>query len=206
MFRAIPDQPPGPPDPASTSRIPWDRLRVAISDDFGNLQPRLLLASLLVSPLPRLSLNRWRTLVYRAAGVQVGPGTVIMDRMHLSGAGNVLARLHIGRRCVINGPFFADLTAPITIGDRASVGHHAVLVTAGHTLGGAGFRAGEVDPAPITIGEGVLIGARVTILPGVTIGPGAVIAAGSVVAGDIPANKLAGGNPARVVKALSEEP
>ena len=53
---------------------------------------------------------------------------------------------------------------------------------------------------PISIGNHVWIGINVTILKGVTIGDGAIIAAGSVVTRDIPANSLAGGVPAKVLK------
>jgi acetyltransferase-like isoleucine patch superfamily enzyme len=53
---------------------------------------------------------------------------------------------------------------------------------------------------PVEIGDNVWIGANVIILKGVTIGTGSVIAAGSVVTKDIPANCIAAGNPALVVK------
>ena len=41
-------------------------------------------------------------------------------------------------------------------------------------------------------------------MSGVTIGDGTVIAAGSVVVNDIPANVLAGGNPCRVIREISD--
>lgn len=53
---------------------------------------------------------------------------------------------------------------------------------------------------PIHIGNHVWIGMRATILKGVTIGDGAIIAAGSVVTADVPANCLAAGVPAKVIR------
>lgn len=57
-----------------------------------------------------------------------------------------------------------------------------------------------VAMAPIKIGKGVFIGARCIILKGVTIGDRAVIGAGSVVSKDIPADTIAAGNPACIVR------
>lgn len=54
--------------------------------------------------------------------------------------------------------------------------------------------------APIIIGENVWIGSRSRICKGVTIGDNAIIAANSVVTHDVPANAIAAGNPARIVK------
>lgn len=58
--------------------------------------------------------------------------------------------------------------------------------------------------APITIEEHAWIGAGCIILKGVTIGVRSVIGAGSVVTRDIPADCIAAGNPAKVIKRLMD--
>lgn len=54
----------------------------------------------------------------------------------------------------------------------------------------------------VTIGNNVFIGADSVILPGVTIGNNVVIGANSTVTGDIPADTVAVGNPARVISSI----
>lgn len=52
---------------------------------------------------------------------------------------------------------------------------------------------------PVVIGDRVRIGIGAMILKGVTIGDGAEIGAGAIVTSDVPAEKLAVGNPAKIV-------
>lgn len=54
--------------------------------------------------------------------------------------------------------------------------------------------------APIIIGENCWIGANVRICKGVTIGDNSIVAANAVLTKSIPANCIAAGNPARIVK------
>lgn len=54
--------------------------------------------------------------------------------------------------------------------------------------------------APVVIGENCWIGENARICKGVKIGDNAVVAANSVVTKDVPANAVAAGNPARIVK------
>lgn len=64
-------------------------------------------------------------------------------------------------------------------------------------------RTAELDKhAPIVIGENVWLGVRVIVGKGVTIGDNSIVGAGSVVTKNIPANCIAAGNPARVVREL----
>ena len=55
---------------------------------------------------------------------------------------------------------------------------------------------------PITIGDNVWLGGGVIVCPGVTIDDNSVIGAGSVVTRAIPANVVAVGNPARVLREI----
>lgn len=106
----------------------------------------------------------------------------------------------VGDRTVFNRDSY--VRANVTIGSRVNVGAFCRFITDSHEIGGTYRRAGKGSFPPIVIGDGVWIGAGVTILGGVTIGDGAVIAAGAVVHRDVPANTLAGGIPARVLREL----
>ncbi len=55
-----------------------------------------------------------------------------------------------------------------------------------------------------TIKRRAKIGANVTLLPGVTIGENALVGAGAVVVDDVPADAVVAGNPARVIKSVTD--
>ena len=65
-------------------------------------------------------------------------------------------------------------------------------------------RNGKHKTAPIHICENVWIGSNVSICKGVVVGRNSVIATGSVVTRDIPENVLAGGVPAKVIRAIHD--
>lgn len=107
---------------------------------------------------------------------------------------------HIGKNVFINsGCHFQD-QGGITIGDNTLVGHCVMLATINHDL--EPERRKDMHVKPIVIGKNVWIGAHAMITAGVTVGDGAVIAGGAVVTADVPANTVAGGVPARVLKTL----
>jgi acetyltransferase-like isoleucine patch superfamily enzyme len=64
----------------------------------------------------------------------------------------------------------------------------------------------EPNAQPIHLGRNVWIGQRAIVLPGVTIGDNAVVAAGAVVVSDVPANTVAAGVPAKVVRTFDPPP
>jgi acetyltransferase-like isoleucine patch superfamily enzyme len=55
------------------------------------------------------------------------------------------------------------------------------------------------------IRKGASVGSSVTILAGVTVGEKAIVGAGSVVTKDVPPGTIVVGNPAKVLRKISEE-
>ncbi len=94
--------------------------------------------------------------------------------------------------------------APITIGDDVQIGPNVQLLTPTHPVEPGPRRDRWEAARPITIGDNVWLGGGVIVLPGVTIGTNTVVGAGTVVTKDLPANVVAVGNPARVVRTVDE--
>jgi acetyltransferase-like isoleucine patch superfamily enzyme len=107
-------------------------------------------------------------------------------------------RISIGDHTFVNYGSSISAYDQVNIGRQCLIGHHALIVDRNEH--GVEQRDVVSPPAPVTIEDHVWIGSRVIILPGVSIGRHSVIGAGSVVTKDIPANCLAVGNPARVVR------
>ncbi|MYW67468.1 DUF952 domain-containing protein [Streptomyces sp. SID8379] len=106
----------------------------------------------------------------------------------------------IGARTFVNcGAVLLDV-APIRIGEDVQIGPNVQLLTPTHPLAPEPRRAKWEAAKPITIGDNVWLGGGVIVCPGVTIGANTVVGAGSVVTRDLPADVVAVGNPARVVR------
>ncbi len=174
-----------------------------LRSEFEGLHLRLLIARLLLAPLPIHVGGRLRAIVLRLAGFQIGRGTIFAGTPIITLQHNNYKNLLIGEGCWFNIACLFDLGAPIRIGNKVSMGHDVLILTRSHEIGTSEQRALTLFVKPVNIGSGVWLGSRSTILPGVTIGDGAIVAAGSVVNEDVPPNTLVAGVPARVVKKLS---
>ncbi|AKU98110.1 Chloramphenicol acetyltransferase [Labilithrix luteola] len=113
-------------------------------------------------------------------------------------------RIEIGSGVSINYGTAISARESVRIGDRTKIGPYCVIADTELPLplpltepSAGGY---EDKASAIEIGHDVWLGGRVTLLPGARIGDGAVISAGSVVSGHIPANAVASGIPARVLR------
>ena len=112
------------------------------------------------------------------------------------------SQICVGARTFINFGLLALDVAPITIGDDVQIGPNVQLLTPTHPVEAEPRRAKWEAAEPISIANNVWLGGGVIVLPGVTIGENTVVGAGSVVTKDLPANVVAAGNPARVLRKL----
>lgn len=123
--------------------------------------------------------------------------------------------IRLGRDTFVNANCVFLDAAPISVGADVLIAPGVQLLTASHPVvagerlvppaeRGAGQAPYRTWARPITIGDGVWLGAGAIVLPGVTIGARAVIGAGSVVSRDVPANCVAVGQPCRVQRILPE--
>ncbi len=107
------------------------------------------------------------------------------------------AKLTIGNNCFLNDAVTICSTQEISIGNFAKIGDQVHIYDSDFHQVTADADAYQ---APIVIGNNVWVGAKSMILAGTTIGDNSVIAAGSIVKGNIPANCVAAGSPAKVIK------
>ena len=135
--------------------------------------------------------------VLRFFGATVGRGVVIRSRVVIT----FPWRLRVGDHVWIGDEVLILNLADVTIGSNACVSQRAFLCTGGHDYRQQGF---DLITAPITVGDHCWVGAVVFIAPGVSLGEESVCAAGSVVVKNVAAGVVVGGNPAKVIKNLSE--
>ena len=110
-------------------------------------------------------------------------------------------QVQIGARCSL---WAGRGTGRIRIGDRTTFGPDCFVTAADYGLAaGTRITDQEMTERDVTIGADCWIGTKAVITAGVTLGEGCVIGAGSVVTRDIPANAIAAGVPAKVIRMRS---
>lgn len=112
----------------------------------------------------------------------------------------------IGRRCKISSHTF--ICEGVTIEDHVFVGHGVTFINDSYpratTADGELQTEKDWTVEPTRVRTGASIGSGATILCNVEIGEHAIVGAGSVVTRDVPAHAIVAGNPARVIRSLTD--
>lgn len=138
-----------------------------------------------------------RALFSRLTGVEVDETFELLPPFYTDFGRNI----RVGKNVFINHCCEFMDRGGITIGNDVLIAPKVNLITIGHPLNSADRRA--TYTVPITIKNGVWIGAGASVMPGVTIGENSVVATGAVVTKDVPPNTVVAGVPAKVVKSLN---
>ena len=188
------------------------------SGDLRTMRARMLAGDLYIADDPELAEASARALdladAYNATTARQGPlrRRLLEDLLAGIGEGTEIRppfrvdygrHIRIGARCFANFGLVALDVAPITIGDDVQIGPNVQLLTPTHPVEPGPRRDKWEAAEPITIGDNVWLGGGAIVLPGVTIGENTVVGAGAVVTRDLPANVVAVGNPARVLRTLA---
>lgn len=137
--------------------------------------------------------KRWRVFLLRVFGMK--------DKGHVGfyPSAKVWApwNIELGSYVAIDDEVNLYSADKIKVGTKVAISREAFICTASHDITKPNR---PLVTAPVTICDGVWIGARAIVLPGVTIGEGAVVAAGAVVTKDVAPWTVVGGNPAKFIK------
>ena len=115
---------------------------------------------------------------------------------------NYSGEIHIGDYCLISPGVRISAAQAIHIGDNCMFAANVYISDSDwHGIYNRirPFRCTK----PVVLENNVWLGESVIINKGVRIGENSVVGAGSVVTKDIPANSIAAGNPARVIKSIN---
>ena len=144
-----------------------------------------------LSPLPWPS--GWRSRLLRRFGAKVGEGVYWKPRVNV----HFPWKLTVGDHTWVGEEVCIYNFEPVTVGAHCCLSQRAFLCAGNHD-----YRRPDMAyrNAPITLGDGVWIGAQSFVAPGLTIGTDAVVTAGSVVVRDLPAGMVCQGNPCLPVR------
>jgi maltose O-acetyltransferase len=128
---------------------------------------------------------------------RLGSGAILLQARTLE------SEITIGENSWLNNNTGLCAVQSIRIGNQCRIGELVAIMDADfHEIDPALRNRGVGTVKPVTIGNNVWIGSRAMILKGANIGDNSVIAAMSVVTSNIPANCVAAGVPARVIRKI----
>jgi acetyltransferase-like isoleucine patch superfamily enzyme len=134
-------------------------------------------------------------------------GCEVGDETKIGAFVEIQKNASVGKRCKISSHTF--ICEGVEIQDQVFIGHGVTFINDSYpratTSGGQLQSEADWKVERTVICKGASIGSGATILSNVTVGENAIVGAGSVVTKDVPANAIVAGNPARVLRYVSEE-
>ena len=157
-----------------------------------------------INILLRISPSHCTISILRYFGAEIGEGVRIQAPFMIHNADQtepIYSNLKIGNDCYIGRDCLFDLMGKISIGNKVTISHRAVLNT--HTNAGKSPIANKTlinTSGEIKINDGAYLGSNVTVLESVDIGSNTIIGAKSLVNKDISDGFTAFGVPCKMIK------
>ncbi len=143
--------------------------------------------------------NKWnpssslKKMVLKLFGAKIGCGVVIKPGVNIK----YPWLLSIGDYSWIGEDVWIDNLAYVTIGSNCCLSQGAMLLCGNHNYTKSTF---DLMVKPITLEDGVWIGARATVCPGVVGKSHSVLTVGSIISSDMDSYGIYRGNPAVMIK------
>ena len=133
-------------------------------------------------------------------------GCSIGDNTKIGTFVEVQKQATIGKNCKISSHTF--ICEGVVIEDNVFIGHNVTFTNDLYprATNEDGHLQTEQDWTciPTLVKKGASIGSSATLLCGITIGENAIVGAGSMVTKDVPPDTIVAGNPAKIIKKLSD--
>src|SRR5712671_4860984 len=134
-------------------------------------------------------------------------GCEIGDETKIGAFVEIQKNATVGKRCKISSHTF--VCEGVEIQDNVFIGHSVTFINDSYPRAttSSGDLQTEADwrVEKTVVSKGASIGSGSTILSNVNIGENAIVGAGSMVTKNVPANSVVAGNPAKVLRYLTQE-
>ncbi|MFO1497464.1 MAG: acyltransferase [Verrucomicrobiota bacterium] len=134
-------------------------------------------------------------------------GCVIGDDVKIGTFVEIQRGARIGNRCKVSSHTF--ICEGVQIEDEVFIGHGVTFTNDRFPRATSSSGQLQTDAdwhcESTVVKRGASIGSGATLLCGITVGERAIVGAGSVVTKNVPADTIVAGNPARVIRKLSDK-